>query len=186
MAVNDLFAIAPPPGMVVRSKEPLSSLHLVKLGHRFVRGVWQDDLMVMSSPWWFTPATVELVCSSAAGSGSALSDAFRRFGAIARRWGGSADLVVKARLKATVMAYIGPGTVQDFRGIDEQEVDNLWDLPVWVPSASIPQIHIPLMAKGRPETSVVRAALEQGYIVPIDEWQASYLYASPPKKFQVI
>jgi hypothetical protein len=186
MPVNDAFATARPAGMVVRSKVTLSDLHLVKLGHRFLHGSRQDDGMVLSSPWWFTPATVELICRSVGASDSGLSDAFRRFGAIARRWGGSADLIVKARLKAAVTAYIGPGTIQDFRGIQAQEGHNLWDLPLWVPSASIPQVNIPLMAKGKPETSVVGEAFDHVYIVPIDKWDTDYLHAAPPEKFRVI
>lgn len=186
MPLNQHIAKAPRRGMIVRSKETLEAgLVLFKLGHRFNASTRQSDLEVLSSPWWFTRGAAELVCQRAAASGSGLSDMFRRFGAVAKRWGGSADLVVRAELGAPVVAYIGPGTIQDFRHDKAQAGHNAWDMPLWVPSAAIPQVHVPLMNKGDVASSVAEDAFRSVYIVPIDKWDDDYINGPPKGKWRL-
>lgn len=187
MSLNKKLASRPRGGMIVRSVEVLEpGLTLFKLGHRFVGHSRQSDLEIASSPWWFTQATVELICQASSRSNSYLSDTFRQYGAIAKRWGGTGDLVLKATLSSPVTAYIGPGTIQDFRNQAEHEDDNAWDLPLWVPSASIPQIHITLMPRGKPELSLVSEAFSSVFIIPIDKWDDSFVNGSPDKKWQAM
>jgi hypothetical protein len=125
------------------------------------------------------------VARSASNAQEQLADVFRRFGAIAKRWGGSGDLIVKAKLAAPLNAYIGPGTVQDFRGVKGEIDNNRWDMPLWVPSAGLPQVYIPLAKKGDPASSVARSALRDIYIVPIDKWDESYVRAPPRDRWRL-
>lgn len=183
MALNAKVARAPRAGMIVRSKEILEpGLLLFKLGHRFVKGTRQVDEDVLRSPWWFTAATVEAISLGAESGGPGLSDAFRRGGAIARRWGGSADLVVRARMRASLVAYIGPGTIQDFRSDDAAGADAIADMPLWVPSPSIAQVYIPLGGKGSRGVDVVEA-FDGIYLVPIDKWDDGYIRSAPKSKW---
>lgn len=187
MSLNKELAARPRGGMIVRSVEVLEpGLTLFKLGHRFVNDRRQSDLEIASSPWWFTQATVEHICQSSSRSNSPLSDTFRRYGAIAKRWGGTGDLVLKATLRSRVTAYIGPGTIQDFRNQAGHEDDNTRDLPLWVPSASIPQVHITLMSRGNIESSLAKEAFSSVFVVPIDKWDDSYVNGSPDGKWQTI
>src|SRR5882672_3969701 len=131
MPLNQHIACAPRRGMIVRSKETIGpGVVVFKLGHRFDGNTRQSDLEVISTPWWFTKGTIELISKASASSGSRMSDMLRQFGAIAKRWNGSGDLIVKADIDAPVIAYIGPGTIQDFRGVEGQEANNLWDMPL--------------------------------------------------------
>ena len=185
MPRNERFAERPRAGMIVRSKETLESgLTIFKLGHRFDRHVRQTDLEVISKPWWFTAATVELICSRARAAGEQLADVFRRFGAVARRWGGSGDLIVKARLAEPLIGYIGPGTIQDFRDDPAQQENNAWDMPLWVPSPGIPQLYVPLMRRGDVSTSIAREVLSDVYVVPIDKWDDAWITGQPPARWK--
>ena len=94
-------------------------------------------------------------------------------------------MIARVELGGCVVAYLGPGTVQDFRGAKEHEVDNQWDAPLWVPSPSIPQVYVPLMKKGDPGSSVVEEAFRSAYIVTIDKWDDSYIRATPKEKWRI-
>jgi hypothetical protein len=178
--------------MIVRSKEVLEpGLTIFKLGHRFIKSNRLSDEDVICSPWWFSSGTVEVICNTWSGHDS-LSDTFRRFGAIAKRWGGAADLIVKAKINKPVVAYIGPGTVQDFRKNPAETKDSKWDMPLWVPSPSIPQIHITLRKDRKDDngkmikrTSIGREALTEIYIIPIDKWDNRYILGTPESKWKV-
>lgn len=186
MPLNEHLAQAPRRGMIVRSKETLEpGLSIFKLGHRFDGNVCQSDEQVISKPWWFTEATVESIDHVAQNANESLAEVFRRFGAVAKRWGGSADLIVKARIAAPVIAYIGPGTIQDFREQEHEESNNTWDMPLWVPSPNIAQLYIPLAKKSDSLSSVTMAALRDIYIVPIDEWERGYIYGNPDSKWKL-
>jgi len=186
MPLNDHLAHPPKRGMIVRSKLVLSiGQQVFKLGHRFDKKARQDDEQVISKPWWFTEGTVELICQTAERSGDTLADAFRRFGGVAKRWGGSADLIVKAEIAEPLVAYIGPGTIQDFRDQPGESLDNTWDMPLWVPSASIPQIYIPLAIGSKPGSSIARNALRNIYVVPIEKWDDAFLRSNPKSKWKL-
>jgi len=185
MPINDHLANPPRQGMIVRSKIVLDAgTTLFKLGHRFDNNVRQDDLQVISKPWWFSEGTVELIIMTASNSGEGLADSFRRFGAVAKRWGGSADLIVKVRVAEPLTAYIGPGTIQDFRHVPAQTFNNTWDMPFWVPSPSIPQIYIPLSNRNDRNSSVAQSAFTDIYLVPIDKWDESFLRGNPKSKWK--
>ncbi|MFC4702167.1 hypothetical protein [Paraburkholderia caffeinitolerans] len=192
MSLNEHLAEAPDhrrkvrEGMIVRSKEALEpGLSIFKLGHRFDRKRRQNDEQVISSPWWFTEATVESITRAAQNANENLADVFRRFGAVAKRWGGSGDLIVKARIGAPVIAYIGPGVIKDFRGDEDKESDNTWDMPLWVPSPNIAQLYIPFTPVKDPSSSIASAALRDVYIVPIDKWDESYIRGNPNPKWRL-
>jgi hypothetical protein len=186
MPLNDHLAHPPKSGMIVRSKLVLSpGLKIFKLGHRFDKNARQDDEQVIAKPWWFTEGTVELICQTSERSGETLADAFRRFGAVAKRWGGSADLIVKAEVAEPIVAYIGPGTTQDFRNQPGESINNTWDMPLWVPSANIPQIYIPLANKSKPGSSIAKSALYNIYVVPLDKWDSSFLRGNPKSKWKL-
>lgn len=185
MPVNQHLARRPRRGMIVRSTEALEpGLLLFKLGHRFVKHQLQSDLAVVSTPWWFTAGTLELVGQAATRSGTPLADMMRSFGAVARRWGGSGDLVVRARLGAAVMASIGPGTIQDFRDDPQQAAANAWDMPLWVPSPGIPQVYVSLMDQGDLATSVAQDALDLVHLVPVAQWTEAFVNTAPPDKYK--
>lgn len=184
MPINDHLASPPRRGMIVRSKATLEpGTVLFKLGHRFVGSARQSDLGIVSSPWWFTQETAELICKTSGRSGTGLSDMFRQFGAIAKRWKGTADLVVKARVKAPLVAYVGPGTIQDFREEDRRNGGNAEDLPLWVPSPSVPQVHVSLMRRGDFSSSVALDALEEIHVVPLDKWDDAFIRSAPKDRW---
>jgi hypothetical protein len=186
MPLNGHLAHPPKSGMIVRSKLVLSpGLQIFKLGHRFDKMARQDDVQVISKPWWFTEGTVELICQTAERSGDMLADAFRRFGAVAKRWGGSADLIVKAEIAEPLIAYIGPGTIQDFLNQPHESFNNTWDLPLWVPSPNIPQIYIPLANRSESGSSIAKNVLDNIYIVPIDKWDNAFLRGNPKSKWKL-
>lgn len=185
MAANEAIAKPPTSGMIVRSKETLEPGQVIfKLGHRFVGNNRLLNEEIISASWWFTSGAIELISKTWNGEGS-LSDTFRLFGAIAKRWGGSADLIVKAKIMKPLVAYIGPGTIQDFRCLEKEEGNNLWDLPLWVPSPSIPQLFIPLAHKGDNSSSVAKQALTDVYLIPIDKWDDGYLLHDPSDKWKI-
>lgn len=187
MPINTPFAKTPQRGMIVRSQETIEpGIDLVKFGHRFVNGQRMSDIEVVSTPWWLTKETAEYIIERADASDARLADVFRRFGAVAKRWGGSGDLVVKVTVAKAVMACIGPGTVQDFRGQKGEEIRNQWDAPLWVPSPLIAQVHIPVAERSRvKQTTVARQAYRNAFVVSIDKWRDDYLWENPPEKWRV-
>ncbi len=66
--------------------------------------------------------------------------------AIARRWGGKVDIVVRGLLKGPLLAYYGIGTIQSF---DEEQSD---DQKSWVPAPDVIQIYIPGLIEKNPQT----------------------------------
>ena len=93
MAVNAHLARRPAKGMIIRSEEVLESgVSLFKLGHRFVKGRRLSDIDMVSSPWWISAGSVEVIVKSAEAGDASLSAAFRRFGAVAK--GGVGPLVI--------------------------------------------------------------------------------------------
>lgn len=189
LAVNAGFAKRPTKGMIVRSEEILEpGVTLFKLGHRFVRGKRLSDIEIVSSPWWLSEASVEMVMQSAAGGDARLSEAFRRFGAIAKRFKGSGDNIVKVTTAASLLSYIGPGTIQDFRNINDEVKNNEWDMPLWCPPSNIPQIYIPVVHRRQTygDINVTRAAYKEIYIVPIDKWRDEFLRKDPEGKWRIV
>lgn len=187
MAINERFARRPRRGMIVRSREVLEpGLTLFKLGHRFNGSKRQSDREVISSPWWFSSGTIEEIARAAAAADEKLSDVFRRFGAVAKRWGGSGDLIVKAIIAQPLVAYIGPGTVQDFRADDKERRNNQWDMPLWVPSPNAAQVCVPLVARsddGVEKVNLATQAFRDVFLVPVDKWQDGYLRSNPDSKW---
>lgn len=185
MALNSQIARRPVRGMIVRSEEVLEpGVSLFKLGNRFVKGRRLSDIEMASSPWWLSEGSVEVILKSAQAGDARLSEAFRRFGAVAKRWGGSADHIVKAIIAGPVISYIGPGTVQDFRDIEGESKTNEWDMPLWCPPPNIPQIYIPVALKTG--VSIARAAFRKVYIVPIDKWRDEFVRKDPDDKWLLL
>ncbi|MCB4805492.1 hypothetical protein QO001_005493 [Methylobacterium brachiatum] len=160
-ALNEHVAKRPSRGMIVRSKIELSAgTKIYKIGHRTVKGRVLSDDEVLTSPWWISEADFEEISRRACASGSALSEVWRQYGAIARQWGGSCDLVVKAKVVGSLTAFIGPGTIQDMRK-DDERVSPSADQPLWVPPPTITQIFIPGLGDkaANGSTSIVTIAL---------------------------
>ena len=131
MGINERFAKRPVKGMIVRSKEVLEpGVTLFKLGHRFVKAKRLSDIEIVSSSWWLSEASVETIMKSAIGGNARLSEAFRRFAAIAKRWGTSCDTIVKATTASPLICYVGPGTIQDFRGVENENENKMGYAPL--------------------------------------------------------
>lgn len=70
----------------------------------------------------------------------------RRDFAVARRWGGKLDIVVRALLVGPLLGYFGIGTIQTF------DADSDDDLPVWIPASEALQIYIPGLREKDPQS----------------------------------
>ena len=93
---------------------------------------------------------------------------------------------MKAMTAAPVIAYIGPGTVQDFRDIEGENKNNEWDMPLCYPPPNIPQIYIPVVLKrGHEKISVTRAAFRRVYVLPIEKWRDEFVRKGPDDKWLV-
>ena len=127
-----------------------------------VKGRTLSNDEVLTSPWWIAQADFEEISRRASASGSALSDVWRQHGAIARQWGGSCDLVVKAKIVGSLTAFIGPGTIQDMRK-DDETASPSDDQPLWVPPPTITQVFIPGLRDKTSDgtTSIVAVALDE-------------------------
>ena len=161
--LNEHVAKRPSRGMIVRSRIELSAgTKIYKIGHRTVKGRTLSNDEVLTSPWWIAEADFEEISRRASASGSALSDVWRQHGAIARQWGGSCDLVVKAKIVGSLTAFIGPGTIQDMRK-DDETASPSDDQPLWVPPPTITQVFIPGLRDKTSDgtTSIVAVALDE-------------------------
>lgn len=140
---NEHVAKRPIRGMIVRSRIELKAGQwLYKIGHSTLNGQPLRQDRMLTSPWWIVEADFEEISRRAAAAGSVLSDVWRQHGAIARQWGGSCDIVVKAKVVGSLTAFIGPGTIQDLRK-DDETTSPSEDQPLWVPPPSITQVFIP-------------------------------------------
>lgn len=79
-------------------------------------------------------------------SGTHLSAMARNSCAIARRWGGKVDVVVRGLLTGPLLGYYGIGTIQAFEKAEED------DFSAWVPANDIVQIYIPGLSDKNPQT----------------------------------
>lgn len=124
--------------MIVKEERMLTTSHYYyRFAHSMVRGKRQNREMILSGAWWMDADTFNTIKQRSSHSGTHLSSMARYSCAIARRWEGKVDIVVRALLTGPLLAYYGIGTIQTF---DE---DNEDDLSVWYPAHDIVQIYIP-------------------------------------------
>lgn len=146
-ALNSKYMARPKSGMIVKEERMLSPSHYYyRFAHSMVRGKPQNRDMIMSGAWWMDADAFNTIKERSSRSGTHLSSMARYSCAIARRWEGKVDIVVRALLTGPLLAYYGTGTIQTF----EKDEDD--DLPVWYPAIDIVQIYIPGLAAKNAQT----------------------------------
>lgn len=146
-ALNSRWMQRPRSGMIVKDEVLLKPSHAYyRFAHSMVGGRRQNRDQIMGGAWWVDADVFATIRHKAARSGSHLSDAARRDLAIARRWQGKVDIVVRGLLVAPLAAYVGTGSWQVF------EHDDPDDLPAWIPAAEAVQLYVPGLREKNPAT----------------------------------
>jgi hypothetical protein len=146
-ALNAKYMTPPTSGMVVKYDEILpAGRYYYRFAHSMVNGRRQTREQIVSGAWWMSFDTFNTIRHRSQDSGTHLSSMARHSLAIARRWGGKVDIVVRGLLREPLGAYIGIGTIQAF----EQPRDD--DYLAWVPAADAIQIYIPGLRARNPQT----------------------------------
>ena len=146
-ALNAKYLRRPRSGMIVKDQVLLApAQYYYRFAHSMVKGQRQTRDQIIGGAWWVDADVFNTIRNKAERLESHLSSEARRDLAIARRWEGKVDIVVRALLTGPLFAYIGVGTYQVF----EDEVDN--DLSIWIPSAEAIQIYIPGLKEKNPQT----------------------------------
>lgn len=166
-ALNAKFMQRPTSGMIVKDERMLTPSHYYyRFAHSMVRGKHQSRDQIMSGAWWLDADAFNTIKHRSLHSGTHLSAMARHNCAIARRWGGKVDIVVRGLLKGPLLGFYGIGTVQSFREwMEEGDNDELTpgesrkraleddsDLSLWLPARDIVQIYIPGLANKNPHT----------------------------------
>lgn len=137
-ALNAKYLCRPKSGMIVKDQVLLKpSQYYYRFAHSMVKGKRQTRDQIVGGSWWVDADVFNTIEHHAQQSESHLSSVARRDLAIAKRWNGKLDIVVRALLVGPLFAYVGIGTYQVF----DDEVEG--DLPIWIPSPSAIQIYIP-------------------------------------------
>ncbi|MFL9900294.1 hypothetical protein PQR71_19415 [Paraburkholderia fungorum] len=146
-ALNAKYAHRPKSGMIVKDQIVLQpAQYYYRFAHSMVKGQRQTRDQIIGGAWWIDADVFNTIKNRAERSESHLSSAARRNLAIAKRWEGKVDIVVRALLVGPLLAYIGPGTYQVF----EDSVPD--DLSIWIPSPDAIQIYIPGLREKNPTT----------------------------------
>lgn len=166
-ALNMKFMQRPRSGMIVKDERMLAPSHYYyRFAHSMVHGKRQNRDQIMSGAWWLDADTFNTIKQRSLHSGTHLSGMARHSCAIARRWGGKVDIVVRGLLKGPLLGYYGIGTIQSFRRLDgevdnekltpretrQRELEDDSDLSLWLPGSDIVQIFIPGLAGRNPST----------------------------------
>ena len=137
-ALNAKYMSPPQGGMIVKDEILLKPSHYYyRFAHSTVSGKRQNRDQIVGGAWWLDADVFNTIKQKAGRSGSHLSAAARRDLAIARRWGGKVDIVVRALVIGPLAAYVGLGTYQTFDAATED------DLPAWIPAAEAIQLYVP-------------------------------------------
>lgn len=166
-ALNTKFMQRPMSGMIVKDERMLAPSHYYyRFSHSMVHGKHQSRDQIMSGAWWLDADAFNTIKHRSLHSGTHLSTMARHNCAVARRWGGKVDIVVRGLLTGPLLGFYGTGTVQSFlSGVEEGREDKLTpgelkkralqeatDLPLWLPARDIVQIYIPGLAEKNPYT----------------------------------
>ena len=138
---------APSSGMIVKEEIMLSPSHYYyRFAHSMVNGTHQTRERILSGAWWLDADTFNTIKQRSTSSGTHLSSAARNSLAIARRWGGKVDIIVRGLLTGPLLAYRGIGTIQHFDGATGD------DYQTWMPAYDVYQIYIPGLHEKNPQT----------------------------------
>jgi hypothetical protein len=150
-SLNAKFLVRPKSGMIVKDERQLACSHYYyRFAHSMVGGKRQTREQIMGGAWWLDADTYNTIRHRSEDSGTHLSTMARHSCAVARRWEGRLDIVVRGLLTAPLTVYIGIGTVQDFYMPFQDEPEG--DLSTWMPAFDVAQIYIPGLLMKNPET----------------------------------
>ena len=147
--------------MIVKDEIILKRSHYYyRFAHSMVRGVRQSREQIVGGAWWVDADVFNTIQQRAKRSESHLSATARRDLAVARRWEGKMDIVVRALVVGVLAAYEGVGTIQSFESATDE------DESVWIPYAEAVQLYVPGLrekdpATGSPLYTVAFAHVEQ-------------------------
>lgn len=179
-ALNAKFMQRPKSGMIVKDERMLAPSHYYyRFAHSMVHGKHQNRDQIMSGAWWLDADAFNTIKQRSLHSGTHLSGLARHSCAIARRWGGKVDIVVRGLLTGPLLGFYGIGTIQTFPTSGQEANENAgWkpkpgeakqreleeesDLSVWLPARDIIQIYIPGLAEKNAHTGnrIFRDAFE--------------------------
>lgn len=146
-ALNSKFMVRPKSGMIVKEEIILSPSHYYyRFAHSMVRGVRQSRNQIVGGAWWMDADVFNTIKQRATRSESHLSATARRDLAVARRWDGKMDIVVRALVVGSLAAYKGIGTIQSFDSATDR------DESVWIPYSGARQLYIPGLLQKDPST----------------------------------
>lgn len=146
-ALNARHMTRPTSGMIVKREELLTpGKYYYRFAHSMVGGLQQKREQIVSGAWWMNFDTFNTIRQRSRRSGTHLSAMARYSLAIARRFGGKVDIVVRGLLREPLFAYMGIGTIQSF----ESQRDD--DCRSWVPAPDAIQIYIPGLREKNPKT----------------------------------
>jgi hypothetical protein len=144
-ALNSKFMAPPKSGMIVREVILLQPAHYYyRFAHSMVRGSQQTRDQIIGGAWWMEADVFNTIKQRALRSGSHVTAAARRDLAIAKRWEGKLDIIVRALIVGPIAGYKGTGTIQSF----ESMTDN--DQSVWIPYGGASQIYVPGLREKHP------------------------------------
>lgn len=147
-ALNSKYAIPPRSGMIVKDEMLLSPSHYYyRFAHSMVRGVRQTRDQIVGGAWWVDADTFNSIKQRAIRSQSHLSATARRDLAVARRWKGKLDIVVRGLVVGPLIAYAGIGTIQSF----EEATDD--DESAWIPHPGTMQLYVPGLREKDPASN---------------------------------
>jgi len=149
-ALNSKFMVRPRSGMIVKDEILLTPSHYYyRFAHSMVKGRRQTRDEIVGGAWWVDADVYNTIKQRALQADSHLSSTARRNLAIARRWEGKADIVVRALVLGPLAGYVGIGTFQVF----ENEAEG--DLRVWIPSREAIQLYVPGLKEKNPATGAL-------------------------------
>jgi hypothetical protein len=145
--LNAKYACRPKSGMIVKDQIILKpAQYYYRFAHSMVKGNRQTRDQIVGGAWWIDADVFNTIRHKAARSESHLSSEARRDLAIARRWAGRVDVVVRALLVGSLLAYVELGAYRVF----EEELEN--DLSIWIPSPDAIQLYVSGLREKNPAT----------------------------------
>ena len=146
-ALNARHMKRPTSGMIVKREELLTpGRYYYRFAHSMVGGRRQLREQIVSGAWWMSFDTFATIQQRSQRSGTHLSSMARHSLAIALRWRGKVDIVVRGLLREPLLAYVGIGTIQTFTAPRDE------DYRSWVPAPDAIQIYIPGLRARNPKT----------------------------------
>ena len=157
--LNAKFMAPPKSGMIVKEQIILSHSHyFYRFAHSMVRGVRQSRDQIVGGAWWMDADVFNAIKHRATHSESHLSATARRDLAVARRWEGKMDIVVRALVVGALAAYKGVGTIQSFDSATEV------DESAWIPYSGAIQLYVPGLLEKDPSTGSLLYALAFAHV----------------------